>query len=504
MRLSPQQILFIENIKKKFWLPPVLLGLFFVLEGVEQFLNYTKLSELLFSILLVNLLIFILYKTVNKFTVKAGIITTILIIPFFFYIDIVEFFKDLQIESLQRFRFLFVLLTLIVVAAIRIVIKTNNSLHRLNLYLITLSSALIIIKTLIIGFALINYTDKKKPLIINNSNIKIDPSIKTLPDIYYIILDSYTSSNSLKEFWNYNNTEFTESLKTRGFFVTDSFHSNYSNTLFSIASSLNMSYLNKNPIYKKYKFYELLSLSEIIKKNRVTSILSDFGYSINNLSLFDIQTQKSFYDFPVLLKYSLPEYLLFNRSILKVLKEGLLLRLSNININFFWKFSVFKHIPKTNLCIYKKLISCNKSAHPQFTYAHFMMPHYPFFFKKDSSFHDNIGDIVPEENSAIYKKNYLEQLIFTNKLIISLVDSILTKSAKPPIIIIQGDHGFREIKEAKRKEESYSIFNAFYLPEKKIIADSVKSPVNTFRLIFNSYYRSKLEILPSKRVIGSL
>ena len=80
---------------------------------------------------------------------------------------------------------------------------------------------------------------------------------------------------------------------------------------------------------------------------------------------------------------------------------------------------------------------------------------------------------------------------------------ILSTSKTQPIILIQGDHGFRDFEELgkeKQLEESKTIFNAYFLPDdtlKHSVYDSI-SPVNSFRIIFNDYFRTELPLLDDK------
>ena len=65
----------------------------------------------------------------------------------------------------------------------------------------------------------------------------------SFPDIYYIILDGYPSDANLKEFYDFDNQEFTACLRDRGFYIASESRSNYALTFLSLASSLNLDYL---------------------------------------------------------------------------------------------------------------------------------------------------------------------------------------------------------------------------------------------------------------------
>jgi hypothetical protein len=61
----------------------------------------------------------------------------------------------------------------------------------------------------------------------------------------------------------------------------------------------------------------------------------------------------------------------------------------------------------------------------------------------------------------------------------------------PPIIIIQGDHG----PWLQSKEKRMWILAAMYLPGHEDKLYSTITPVNMFRLVFNSYFGGKYELL---------
>ncbi len=71
----------------------------------------------------------------------------------------------------------------------------------------------------------------------------VNPS-RSLPDIYLIVLDKYTSSRVLASQYHYDNSEFERALRARGFAVPTASHTNYVHTFLSLASLLNLQYLD--------------------------------------------------------------------------------------------------------------------------------------------------------------------------------------------------------------------------------------------------------------------
>jgi len=132
---------------------------------------------------------------------------------------------------------------------------------------------------------------------------------------------------------------------------------------------------------------------------------------------------------------------------------------------------------------------------PKFIFAHILCPHVPFVF-------DSNGGLVDLKHiyNRTDKKYYLEQYIYISKKIIEVIKVIISKSPTPPIIILQSDHGLRNImvngKIVRLGEEWKKIFNSYYLPgfDKNKISPSI-SPVNSFRLIFNEYFKTELPFI---------
>ena len=94
-----------------------------------------------------------------------------------------------------------------------------------------------------------------------------------------------------------------------------------------------------------------------------------------------------------------------------------------------------------------------------------------------------------------------------NQKVEVMVDEILAQSKEPPIIIFQADHGPASTFEepdgggwesptTEMLRERMQILNAYYLPSggDRLLYDSI-TPVNTFRVIFNSYFNATFELV---------
>jgi hypothetical protein len=145
-------------------------------------------------------------------------------------------------------------------------------------------------------------------------------------------------------------------------------------------------------------------------------------------------------------------------------------------------------------------------AAPTFVFAHFLTPHPDYVFESN-------GDFLTVEETAgrSLKTKYTDQLQATNKMVKSLVDTLLAHSDSPPIIILQADEGpfpkgsyswrWDELTEPERRQK-IGILNAYYFPggHEDVLYESI-SPVNSFRVVFNLYFGADLELLPDRHFV---
>jgi hypothetical protein len=136
----------------------------------------------------------------------------------------------------------------------------------------------------------------------------------------------------------------------------------------------------------------------------------------------------------------------------------------------------------------------------QFVFAHLVVPHLPYTFGPNGEVPAFQGkDATYEEIAAAY----VDQVKFVNKEILAVVDTLLKNSSPAPVIILQGDHGpLPDLTE--EASERLPILNAYYLPgmtTNEMLYPSI-SPVNSFRVVLNSYFGQGLPLLEDLSYFG--
>jgi hypothetical protein len=124
---------------------------------------------------------------------------------------------------------------------------------------------------------------------------------------------------------------------------------------------------------------------------------------------------------------------------------------------------------------------------PKFVFAHLIIPHWPENFSPTGE------QVASPTNDAEKIVGYRNAVTFINSEMLRLFDRIMADAATPPVIVIQGDHGpFMFTQPAQHLR----ILNAYYLPgtDHAPLYPSI-SPVNTFRVIFNTYFGQHYPLL---------
>ncbi|OGK09029.1 MAG: hypothetical protein A2W80_06775 [Candidatus Riflebacteria bacterium GWC2_50_8] len=324
---------------------------------------------------------------------------------------------------------------------------------------------------------------------------------KDLPDIYYLVVDGYVGDKVLKSLYGMKTNELTDFLRTRKFYVADSSHSNYMQTSLSLSSSLNMTYLDdlgrdyrdKNTAAPLMRMVANNAVIANLKAAGYKSIAFASGYATTELENSDVYYGKT----------------MINREVYHILLGNTVLSAFRLKIFDFVATQVQSHNQLVTSVIGGLTgLEIAEDSPPVFVFAHVPVPHPPFIWKENGElklshprgFHFGDGNHWgrPED----YRREYVEQVTHLNRLLIKALTSILDKGNRKKIILLQADHGSGSLlnwedHNATWLPERFSILNAYSFPDGdySTLYDEI-SPVNSFRVVFNKVFNSKLEKLP--------
>lgn len=456
--------------------------------GVNIYISPRELiPPTIFTITIYFIFILIIYLLSHDLNI-AGLITSILILGFFYIWKI------------------FLVIVLSISLTYLVLKKLRKNIGFNDLHLIANVISLTVIGYFV--FQLIgtisteswaSYPDIIQPI----ENIPDELSIQLIkPDIYYLILDGYGREDMLQAVHDFDNSEFVSALRSRGFLVVPKSEANYERTLLSLASSLNLQYLDtmSSVMGDSYLWWPV---TNEIKHSDVRNILQRWGYKTvffaSDWDFTDIH-DGDFYEapFPIMLNN-------FEDSFLYLTNLRYFQGLDHLGIDF----PSYDSHRRIILFDFMRLPEVSSIQGPKFVFAHIIAPHPPYVFDNMGNplSPDELFSLHPPSNSDIEqsRKSYLNQLEFINTQVLKTIDGILAESATPPIIIIQGDHGPDIFVDHFSLEntciyERYSILNAYYLPNiNPNLVPSDLSPVNSFRFVFNYYFRLDLNLLPNQQ-----
>jgi hypothetical protein len=318
------------------------------------------------------------------------------------------------------------------------------------------------------------------------------PNGKITPDIYYFVLDSYGRSDLLNLNLQYDNSTFISELIKTGFYVANCSQSNYPRTDVSLGSSLNMEYLqnlndkftpkneDRTPLWQSILHsaarYELQSAG-------YKTIAFATGFAFTEMTTADAYLSPS----PVWSPLTEFEILLMRTSPLRHLGDLGLVNLEQID---------GERYRDRTLLVLNSMKKLARLPGPKFVFIHLVIPHPLFVFASDGSRTDpslfmDANGIYSQDN---YYKGYRNQAAYISNQMVKAMKTLLSDSPNPPVIVVQGDHG----PWLQSGSDQFKILNAYYLPGHNDLLYPTISPVNTFRLIFDTYLGADYPLLEDK------
>ena len=340
---------------------------------------------------------------------------------------------------------------------------------------------------------------------------KTDWSAIDRPDIYLIILDAYARQDILQSRFGFDNRGFLDWLSSAGFFVASHSHANFPDTHYSLATTLNAEHVHQllspellahSPEADRAGHQYLVSqiADRYVKKSRVHELLDSAGYQfVSNDSGYRVTRR-----IPGSVREALGRGMTeFERSLLQI--TVLFPLLETTEDGEAAAMTMYESVLRD----LRELAAAEPGAVPTFYFYHFLSPHFPFSFNEDGS--QRLRDPLYARSAWIedrrnlpgyldyYRTHYPRNVAGLNRHLQSTIESILERTQREAVIIIQSDHGsslgYVPGSTAETDiPERFGILNAVFLPEGISRTDLTErfSAVNTFPIVFGSLFGLQL------------
>lgn len=316
-----------------------------------------------------------------------------------------------------------------------------------------------------------------------------------LPDIYLIILDGYSRADILSEHYTFDNRQMLDRLGALGFIIAPRSRSNYAWTALSLASLLNLRYVDELALGKQDHGRAPIRAERLIRNNRLVRILKEKGYRYVHFRSTWRATRRS----PQADEVIKCRRSIFDEETYRALVESSFLRTLN--------FAVIGDLATCHLSQFDQLSQAGASPGPKFVFAHFIPPHHPYLFDQEGRVLRRAtlaNQMEFRKNLWADRKGYLQQLQFVNQRVLETIERILTESPRDPLIVLMSDHG-PQLPDADRAaylDARFANLVAVHRPggtdgDVFRLPDDITS-VNLFRVLLRTHLEVALEPLPDQ------
>lgn len=487
------------SVRWQWLLHPVLAGVYFVLtlaaSNVMSLTGWRDLAWPIPTMVVLAVLAWAIALGVTRNPQKASLISLLWIVAFSVFGYVAEALLPTgTLQAVGGELGLLILFLLVLIGPTLAIRRTNRPLEAFNRYATLVTGLLVLYTTVQLYLGMHRDRDIRHLLPLPASTGPVTSS-SDLPDIFLIILDKYTGGEVLRDHFGYDIGAFEELLRSRGFAVPRHARANYPQTQLALAAMLNFDYVQRLP--------REVHLFDLIEDNRLAAFLKQRGYRFvffptgfkftsrnrhADLQLPEPTEVKGEFGGVWQRTTMMPELFRVGCGVFGC-RAGRLVYVAEGPDLMDWKFD--------------RLRDLSGGSTPTFVLAHLSLPHEPYLYRSDCTHRDpyfpqGSGVIGNDEEKAAY----LEQIGCVNLKVGTLVDSILARSRRPPVILLQSDHGhgrfgrylpaFADVDEFRGRERM-SVFSAYLFPgvEKGEVGDSI-SPLNAVRLMLRHYFGADL------------
>jgi hypothetical protein len=316
------------------------------------------------------------------------------------------------------------------------------------------------------------------------------------PNVYHIILDRYAANATLKEQYNFDNQEFIDFLTKQGFSIAPDSTANYLKTGMSLASTLNMEYINYLREHHGNDPSDWWPIVDLLKDHKVQRYFKQLGYKYIHIGSWWETTARNPYADRNYNYYISDE---FSLAFLSTSTIPLAASYLHVNLPIFHNLNVDVQEEQRAAALYaiEKIRQTAQDVDPSFVFAHILIPHPP-------RLRDN-------RMEATKRDEYISRIVFINRELKGLIQDLLSRQPTP-VILIQADEGPFPVRYQKKDpdfdwrtasrselDRKFRILNAMYLPgvRQSEVYPSITA-VNTYRLVFSRIFKQDFQLLPDR------
>lgn len=313
-------------------------------------------------------------------------------------------------------------------------------------------------------------------------------------DVVVVMLDGYPRADTLATHFGLDNTSFLGALEERGFDVSRRSRSNYPLTALTLASMFEMRHVADIPALAHETRYAegYRAVSRVL--SRPLPVIETFrrhGYEtvaipavVNEFRLRAVDTDLDSGEMVQL------ETVILGKTLLAPV------------VNWIAPELIHQQQRDRSLKAIVAIDALVSDPRQQLVFVHLMLPHSPFVFGVEG---EPISQPACVPTCSIFEgpsdkgewvRQYGDQVVYTNQLLLEMVDSLLG-SPEPPVLILMSDHGARAWREDDPGEMLRNFF-ASYTPGAPRLFPDDATPINIFPRLIGQYLDEPVPLLPEK------
>lgn len=313
------------------------------------------------------------------------------------------------------------------------------------------------------------------------------------PDVYHIVLDSFGRADVLDARYGMNLAPTVSEFRRLGFVVYDAAYANYVQTHLTLASMLNVTYVNSLEAVEGAS-NDRRPLRALIDHARVPEVFSRLGYRVVQIGTGShsqgVFARADACDCPQLW-WSEPELGVTSLTPMKVFLQ--------------FGFEQPQYLRRANH-IFDSFGASAQGDPPRYVYAHVMMPHPPFYADARGQFVKQTRPATGADatffpgTSAEYVAGYRGQATYVIARTLDACQRLIAASrrqGREAIVIVHGDHGPRLGMDARNPAAdsgrfTLPVFLAIRWPQTMTPSAAPRSLVNVYRTLFRQAFMMEL------------